>query len=113
RETRGGTQNQFHYDTYGLADQLTWGISTSPTVTAISPAVRKGLGALYRNLEDYSGNGYWQVDASATDALAHKTTYQFDHAGTLLVRVAVDGGSTTYVRDSAGRVTSMTDPIGR
>src|SRR5262249_46804316 len=113
RETRGDLQNQLHYDSYGLLDQTTWGTSTSPSVTTVSPAVVKGLGGLYRNPEDYSGNGAWQVQASMTDALSHTTRCQLDAAGRPVVEIAADGGVTTMVRDSAGRVTSATDPIGR
>ena len=61
RETRGDLQNQFHYDTYGLLDQATGGISTSPSVTTITPAVRRGLGGLYKNPEDWTGNTHQTI----------------------------------------------------
>jgi RHS repeat-associated protein len=102
RETRGALQNQFRYASNGRLDQTTWGISTSPTVTNITPAVVRGLGSLSRT-----------TDASVTDALNHVVAWQLDAAGRPLGHVDGDGAYTAWVRDTAGRVSSVTDPLGR
>src|SRR5262249_30338304 len=113
RETRGDLQNQFHYDSYGLVDQTTWGTTSSPSVSAITPAARRGLGALYQNPEDWTGNSDRMVGATVLDATNHQTMAQLDDAGRPLVQFAADGGVTATVRDSHGRPTSVTDPLGR
>src|SRR5262249_32507623 len=45
-EARGSSlANQYHYASTGLLDQVTWGTSSSPSVTTVSPVWSQGLSA--------------------------------------------------------------------
>src|SRR5262249_37048574 len=118
-ETFGGLQNEWSY-TSGSATGLTWGSSSSPSVTSLSPAVLSGLAAL--------ADGAPLATQTAPDS--HKTTSTMDNQGRLLTRTNPDGGqltdtyangylagstdedgrTTSYARDGSGYVTLETFP---
>ena len=52
------------------------------------------------------------LQASLTDPLGRQTRWELDSRGRATSVQANDGGLTTFVLDSAGRVTDTTDPGG-
>src|SRR5262249_11374605 len=103
-ETQGSSlANQYHYASTGLLDQITWGKSTSPSVTTVSPVWSQGLSAPVLG----------DPVATITDALSDKTVTKLDSSGRPVYQRAADGGVPTWTRDSAGRVSTMTDAVSR
>lgn len=50
---------------------------------------------------------------SVTDALGHKTRYEYDEKGNVTKVIEPNGATTTSVYNSKGLMTSMTDALGR
>jgi YD repeat-containing protein len=108
-------QNEWFYGTSGALASYTWGSlqsssgDTNPSNYTLSPAIVQGLGGLVAGL----------VMATSTEPVlqpgvaAHQSAFQLDGAGRLLQALAADGGLTQDARDANGRVTVMTDPLGR
>ncbi len=101
-ETFGGLANEWAYSPSGAVTTLTWGSSGSPSVTALSPAVLQGLGAI----------GVGTPVATEIDPDGHPTTWQLDCRGRPLVQTDPDHGVTTTTY-SDGFVATVTDPLDR
>jgi RHS repeat-associated protein len=106
-ETFGDLDNGWAYSTYGSLSTYTWGnpsgTNQSGSVTSITPASANELAAAVAS----------PVPATVTDALTHATRYILDAAGRPREMDAADGGVSTWTRDTNGRVTVETDPLGR
>jgi YD repeat-containing protein len=109
-ETFGGLANEWAYDSgSGLLTGLTWGNSSSPSVSALKPAPLYGLGALALAPSQPGA----VAQASLTDPLGRTTVWQLDGDGRPLLERDANGAQTTWQRDAAGRVTSTTDLMQR
>jgi YD repeat-containing protein len=113
-DTRGILQNSYVYDTYNLDKEVHWGSS----VTSVKPAAAKGLDAAVA--APLLPNGLPARLASSTDRLASstdvggaETDYHMDDLGRVWRQFNADGGIDTWLRDSAGRVSTYKDPLGR
>ncbi len=100
-ETFANLQNGWSYSNGALAT-MTWGNSSSPSVTGYVPAAAQGLSAAVR-----SGV------AQQTDALGDVTQWQLDAQGRPTQETAPNGAVTTWKRDANGYMTAATDPLGR
>jgi RHS repeat-associated protein len=105
-ETFGNLVNGWGYNDGALAT-VTWGNSSSPSVSTLTPADVQGLGGLA--MYTYAG----AVQATLSDPDAHVTAWQLDGQGRPLQEVAADGGVWQWTRDANGRVTAATDPLSR
>lgn len=104
RELFVNLENNWAYNsTTGLLNQHKWGTSSTPSVFTLVPQASQGLGGLVKG----------EPRATVTDALTYATAYRFDAKGRILEQVNPDGGVSTWERDSAGRATDFTDPLGR
>jgi RHS repeat-associated protein len=105
-ETFGLLQNQWAYSN-GALSALTWGSSSSPSVSSFTPGLTVGLTAL-------TAGTVW---ATLTDPNSNTTRYQLDSSGRVVQQIAPDGGTTTYGYSQASGfdayLTSVTDPLGR
>src|SRR5262249_51784218 len=102
-ETFANTQNGWAYAASGTLNHITWGSSTSPSVSVLSPAGVQGLSTL----------AIGSALAKLTDPLGHVFLQGLDTKGRLTQDIAADGGQTNYVLDGNGFPTSVTDPLNR
>ncbi len=108
QETFANLENEWAYGSSGALTTETWGATTdgfghsNPSVTALSPAVLSGLGALADGVST----------ASETNPDGDTTKLQLDNQGRVLLETDANGAQTqtTY---SNGFVSTVTDPLGR
>jgi YD repeat-containing protein len=109
-ETFANLQNNYAYSASGALATITWGSGSSPSVSALSPALVQGLAQAGGSGTPAIGT----VQATLTDPDSDVTAWQLDGQGRPLQQVAADGGITQWTRDpSTTWVTKLTDPLGR